>query len=160
MNQITAEALNWMVRIGGVLLAVAIGAAWLRQQIALAAGAPGALADLWLRLAGISVGFALVVSAPQVAKMLQTFAQGGIGSLRAGLPALAKTVVDGLIFLGSMVLALGLAGHWLSAQISITAGNPSGLSNVWVRLSGIVLTFIGLLATIPLANLLIDWLAR
>src|SRR5207248_11492442 len=98
---------------------VAIGASWLRQQFAVAAGAPRALSDLWLRLAGIVIGFIVVLAAPQLAALLRTFASGGAGSLRASLPSLAKTVVDGLIFLGGLVLALGLAGHWLSAQLSL-----------------------------------------
>ncbi|MEP7199283.1 MAG: hypothetical protein ABI874_05640 [Chloroflexota bacterium] len=160
MNQLTSEAMTWVIRFAGALLAVAIGVAWLRQEIALAAGAPRAVSELWVRLSGIVIGFIVVVSAPQIANLLRVFAQGGADALRAGLPVLAKTIVDGLIFLGSMVLALGVAGNWLSAQISIAAGNPAGLSNVWVRLFGIVFTFIGLLATIPIANVLIDWLAR
>ncbi len=160
MNAITTDAMNWIVRLAGLVLALSLGVTWLRQQLALAAGAPRALSQLWLRLAGIVIGFVIVAAAPQIASLLRTFAQGGADSLRASLPTLAKTIVDGLIFVGGLVLALGIAGHWLSVQISIATGSPSGLSQTWIRLFSIIAAFIAMLATIPVANSLIEWFTR
>ncbi len=43
MSAIMADAMNWVVRLAGLVLAVSIGASWLRHQIAIAAGSPRAL---------------------------------------------------------------------------------------------------------------------
>ena len=90
------------------------------------------------------------------------FAQGpnpppaGGGSMRAGLVQLVTMAIDGLVFAGGLILALGVAGNFVSGQIATAIGNPSGLSHTYMRMIGIIVSFLGLMLTIPIVNTIIS----
>ena len=80
---------------------------------------------------------------------------GGGGDIRNGLVQLVTMAIDGLIFLGGLILALGVAGNFVSGQIATALGNPSGLSHTYMRMIGIIASFLGLMLTIPIVNTII-----
>ncbi|MEP7198334.1 MAG: hypothetical protein ABI874_00840, partial [Chloroflexota bacterium] len=84
------------------------------------------------------------------------FAQGGGGDMKGGIVAMVKGVIDLIIFIGGLVLSVGIAGNWVAGQISVAVGSPGGLSHTWIRLAAIIIAFVGLLATIPVTNIIID----
>jgi hypothetical protein len=77
------------------------------------------------------------------------------GSMRAGLVQLVTMAIDGLVFAGGLILALGVAGNFVSGQIATAIGNPSGLSHTYMRMIGIIVSFLGLMLTIPIVNTII-----
>ena len=99
---------------------------------------------------GISLGVSYLATADPA------FAQGGQGDMKGGIVTLVKGVIDLIIFIGGLVLSIGIAGNWVAGQISVAVGSPGGLSHTWLRLAGIIIAFIGLLATIPISNVIID----
>ena len=99
---------------------------------------------------GISVGVSYLSMAEPA------FAQGGPGDMKGGIVTLVKGVIDLIIFIGGLVLSIGIAGNWVAGQISVAVGSPGGLSHTWLRLAGIIIAFVGLLATIPVTNVIID----
>ncbi len=87
-------------------------------------------------------------------------AQGGPTDMKGGIIVMVKGVIDLIIFIGGLVLSIGIAGNWVAGQISVSVGSPGGLSHTWLRLAGIVIAFVGLLATIPVTNIIIDQAAK
>ena len=63
--------------------------------------------------------------------------------------------IDGLVFAGGLILALGVAGNFVSGQIATAIGNPGGLSHTYMRMIGIIVSFLGLMLTIPIVNTII-----
>ena len=107
-----------------------------------------------LFILGISLAVSYLTSADPA------FAQGGQGDMKGGIVALVKGVIDLIIFIGGLVLSIGIAGNWVAGQISVAVGSPGGLSHTWLRLAGIIIAFVGLLATIPVTNIIIDEAAK
>ncbi len=80
---------------------------------------------------------------------------GSGGNIRDGLVQLVTMAIDGLIFIGGLILALGVAGNFVSGQIATAVGNPNGLSHTYMRMIGIIVAFLGLMLTIPIVNTII-----
>ena len=81
---------------------------------------------------------------------------GGGGDIRTGLVQLVTMAIDGLIFVGGLILALGVAGAFVGGQIATAVGNPNSLSHTYMRMIGIIVSFLGLMLTIPLVNTIIS----
>ena len=99
---------------------------------------------------GISLGVSYLATAQPA------FAQGGQGDMKGGIVALVKGVIYDMALGGATLASIGIAGNWVAGQISVAVGSPGGLSHTWLRLAGIIIAFIGLLATIPVTNVIID----
>ena len=88
------------------------------------------------------------------------------GPWQAGMPSkgsivtFAQQLIDLLIFFAGLVLGLGMAGSFVTGQISTVLGNPSGVSSAWTRAIGTTAAFLGVIATIPIANAVIVTLAN
>lgn len=91
--------------------------------------------------------FALSIAAPAFAQ------QGDLGGALAGL---AKTLINGIIILASLLLAIGIATNFLTGMLETMAGRPGGLSSTWMRIAGIVACFVGALFSILISNAIID----
>ena len=129
-NGLVLLAAGFRSRTGRALLTVAVllAAAWLMSQTA-------------------DVAFAQGPKPPPA---------GGGGDIRNGLVQLVTMAIDGLIFLGGLILALGVAGNFVSGQIATALGNPGGLSHTYMRMIGIIASFLGLMLTIPIVNTIIS----
>ena len=110
------------------------------QQVALL------MAVMWLVSESTDIAFAQGPNPPPT----------GGGSMRSGLVQLVTMAIDGLVFAGGLILALGVAGNFVSGQIATAVGNPSGLSHTYMRMIGIIVAFLGLMLTIPIVNTIIS----
>jgi hypothetical protein len=88
-----------------------------------------------------------------IASPASAFAEGELGTAFAGM---AKTLINGIIILASLLLAVGIATNFLTGMIETMAGRPGGLSSTWMRIAGIVLCFVGALFSILISNAIID----
>ena len=73
-----------------------------------------------------------------------------------GLGDLAKLGVDALIVVGGIALVLGGAFNSVGGMVATAVGSPNALSHTWMRIIGMVVCFVILVFTIPLANAFID----
>ncbi len=77
-------------------------------------------------------------------------------SIVDALKTLAKGFITFLIAIAALILAIGIATGFLTGMVESVAGRPGGLSSTWMRISGIVVCFIGAVLTIIIANSIID----
>jgi len=97
-----------------------------------------------------------------VAALATSIAQqvaGKVGSganLGAGAADLVKLVVDAIIVLGALLLTLGLAVAGVGSQMAALLGLPRQQSELLQRLLWLVGSFVVIVATVPLANAMID----
>ena len=77
-------------------------------------------------------------------------------SIAKGLGDLAKLGVDALIVVGGIALVLGGAFNSVGGMVATAVGSPNALSHTWMRIIGMVVCFVILVFTIPLANAFID----
>ena len=91
-----------------------------------------------------------------VVSPVSVFAQGAGNGLGSAFSNLAKTLINGIIIVASLLLAVGIATNFLTGMIETMAGRPGGLSTTWMRIAGIVLCFIGALFSILISNAIID----
>ncbi len=106
----------------------------------------------------VIIGVALIVA--YLSSPTSAFAQSPGGDIKSGLVNMVKGLIDLMILVGSLILAVGMAGNWISGQIAVSVGSPGGLSHMWIRLAGVIIAFIGLVATIPVTNIIIDQVSK
>ncbi len=122
------------------------------------------------RLAAVKAGVYVALSHPGTEKVLRTFfvlflmlvvlptqpACSSSSGIAKGLGDLAKLGVDALIVVGGIALVLGGAFNSVGGMVATAVGSPNALSHTWMRIIGMVVCFVILVFTIPLANAFID----
>lgn len=116
------------------------------------------MASLPCALMGAALVFSFMLTRPDIALASGPWQSGGPS--KGSIISLALQIIDLFIFFAGLVLGLGVAGSFVTGQISTTLGNPSGVSSAWTRAIGTTVAFLGVIATIPIANAVIATLAK
>ena len=86
------------------------------------------------------------------------FAGDAPPAMSDAIASLAKMLIDGIIALAAILLAVGIATNFVTGMVEVMVGRPGGLSTTWMRITGIVVCFLGAIFTITIANTIIDTL--
>ena len=86
-------------------------------------------------------------------------AQGGV-DLLGRYKGIALIIVDICIGLGALLLALGFGVSFVRGMLGAIVGRPVALSDAWAQAIAIAICGIGVMLTVPLANMFIDTLSR
>jgi hypothetical protein len=85
-------------------------------------------------------------------------ADGNPPAMSDAIASLAKMLIDGIIALAAILLAVGIATNFVTGMVEVMVGRPGGLSTTWMRITGVVICFLGAIFTITIANTIIDTL--
>jgi len=72
---------------------------------------------------------------------------------------IVKMIIDLVIGLSALLLALSIATNFAQGILENMAGRPMGLSNVWLRIAGVIICAAGAFLAISCSNMIIDGLA-
>ena len=72
---------------------------------------------------------------------------------------IVKMIIDVVIGLAALLLALSLATNFAQGILENMAGRPLGLSNVWLRIAGVIICAAGAFLAISCSNMIVDTLS-
>jgi len=83
----------------------------------------------------------------------------GTPELLTAAKQIVKMIIDLVIGLSALLLALSIATNFAQGILENMAGRPMGLSNVWLRIAGVIICAAGAFLAISCSNMIIDGLA-
>jgi hypothetical protein len=157
---IVAQIVQIFCALSGFYLTGTIVFSLAQANIEAAAGRPAALADARDRIIPVVISFIVAVSANVLANTVPVQPASGGPSDAAGVIGLWKAIAVFLIniVLGSAgaVTAVGIAAGALDTQIAVLTGQPKFMAQAWMRLALVVVMGALTLASMHLANWIIQ----
>lgn len=144
---------NIVIGVAALLMALGFGVNFVRGMFSTLTGRPGALSDTWATVIAIVIcGGGAMLAIPIANMFIDTVAQYAGGALDhrgfSELGEIASEILSITIGTTSLLAALGIAVSFLRGEISAVAGAPAILSEVWFRITGIVICLlVAVLAT-------------
>lgn len=140
---VVAEILSWLGGAAVILFTVHAVLTFGQSSVEKIWARPGALAEAAERFVPAVVALCICVSARSLGEEAGRIAAGGARDGEAVLAAwraLGVFVIQGVLLSMGSVIALGIAGGGLSAQIAHLVGQPHALTTSWERVIGVALT--------------------
>jgi hypothetical protein len=157
---VVAEIVTLCAGLSGIYLVGTVVFAMAQSHLGAISGQPRVLADMMDQIIPATICFAVALAArglgDGVSQILSASTPASASDALALWQALARFVVSTVIYSVGASMAAGFATGVLSAQLAVFAGQPQAASTIWTRLLMVVGTGVLTLASVTLANAIIQ----